>query len=99
MRSVFITAIFVTTFLPIYAFALCSSDGYTIVYINGILTSKSEADNDKDSLQRQFIRRSDTQGVAFRTGYNASHLAGAGDLYKSIQQALQEATPTVVTDY
>ncbi|MDO8562160.1 MAG: hypothetical protein Q7S05_05085 [bacterium] len=63
--------------------------------MNGILTQKQEADDDKDSIQRQFLRRSDVQGVVFRTGYNESHGAGLGDTLQSIAQAFG----TSITDF
>ncbi|OGG66256.1 hypothetical protein A3D71_03975 [Candidatus Kaiserbacteria bacterium RIFCSPHIGHO2_02_FULL_55_20] len=71
----------------------------TIVYVNGILTSKEEADKDVFSLTKQFEKRSSLTDVSIINGYNPSHLGGGGDLYKSIQQALQRPTAVVVQDY
>ncbi|MDO8560606.1 MAG: lamin tail domain-containing protein [bacterium] len=83
-------------FLPFGVFALCSSDGYTIVYINGIRTkSIDDANTDLNELQRKFIKYSYLNGVVFHTGYNPSHLAGAGDLIESASQLFDSS----VSDY
>src|SRR3989344_1999960 len=81
-----LSAIFIL--LPFGAYALCSPDGYTVVYINGILTSQGDASDDTNALQRQFIKKSNLKDVVFRTGHNQSHLAGAGDLIESASQLL-----------
>ena len=99
MRRFLIASIAVLIFSPLVVFASCNVDGYSVVYTNGILTSEDQAKKDRRILEKKFRDRSSIQDVVFLNGYNASHLAGAWDLYKSIQQALQKATPTVVGDY
>ena len=77
--------------IPFVTFAFCSSDGYTVVYINGILTKQDDANNDVNALQRQFFKKSNLKGVVFRNGYNESHIAGAGDLIESASQLLNSS--------
>src|SRR3989344_6528257 len=84
---------------PFFTFASCNISGTTVIYVNGILTTYPGAKKDLGALQTEYIKKTGDYSINFLTGYNASHLAGAGDLYKSIQQALQKATPTVVEDY
>ena len=89
-------------FLPIITFAqkqntLCSANGYTILTINGILTNKEEATENSSTLQRKF---SDLyRGEKLKVDYlhNASHLAGLGDILKSIYQGLFDSE--TVQDY
>src|SRR3989344_3035878 len=88
--------ILLAIFIPDAASASgCAAKGYTVVYINGILTSKQDADNDRTNLGKKFsdlTKRTDTN---FITGYNQSHLAGAGDVLESISQAFNSS----VSDY
>ena len=75
--------------LPHNVFAACSTDGFTVVYVNGIFTStKILADQDRDNLRDKFIGLTSRKDVQFITGYNPSHLAGAGDLIESASQLL-----------
>ena len=66
--------------LPMLAFG-CSTVGDTIVYINGIETTKEAAD-DAAALLSKLI-----PSVHVITGYNPSHLDGIGDEIESISQA------------
>lgn len=79
--------------------AACSKDGFTVVYVNGILTSEAQADADRDNLQRTFQKGSSLTGVKFITGYNATHLAGIGDDLKSIAQTYLSASGADVEDF
>ena len=72
---------------PLSALATCSSDGFTVVYINGIKTTNDDANKDKKNLAAEFNLYSRQQNVTFLTGYNPSHLGGFGDLIKSAVQA------------
>src|SRR3989344_2941929 len=71
---------------PIPAFAACSPDGATVVYINGIFTNLDDAKKDLRSLQTDFYKLDNDRNIKFINGYNPSHLAGVGDL---VQSALQ----------
>src|SRR3989338_10999714 len=80
--------VFITLLLlPVFAFADCSNKGYTIIYVNGIITDKNIARLDKDSLKEKFKKITKNDTVNFINGYNSSHLGGIGDLLKSTIQA------------
>ncbi len=100
MRNATFTFLALLIFFPfnIYA-ATCSSDGYTVIYVNGILTEKEDAESNRENLEKVFKELTGRSDVVFRLGHNPSHLAGGGDLYKSIQQTLEKAAATVVQDY
>ena len=100
MKSGVAILIIILISLPAFSYALmCDQTGYTVIYVNGILTNKQEAGKDTDRLRKKVEEYSGVNNVTVINGYNPSHIAGAGDLYKSIQQALQKATPTVVEDF
>src|SRR3989344_5697425 len=98
LRRLILTS-FLLVLVPGTASALCSENGATVVYINGILTSLVDAQNDLFKLQAKFVEKTGNREVIFRNGYNESHLGGGGDLYKSIQQAMQKPAATVAQDY
>ncbi len=88
MKKFVLPAIFLALFVPTTVFASgCSSDGYTVIYVNGILTTKNEALADQKELAQRFQQKSSIKDVTFLTGYNPSHLAGAGDFIESAAQA------------
>lgn len=86
MKKFLLGIILLFTLLPLSVFAYCEKDGVTVVYINGIFTTKVEADNDLTILQKSYQARFG-KDVKFLSGYNASHLGGLGDLIKSTEQA------------
>ena len=86
LRSTILLMIFLPIFVSASTIASCNNEGYSVIYVNGILTSKQKADDDRDALQRQFSRRSNVQGIEFYTGYNESHIAGGGDIAQSAAQ-------------
>src|SRR3989338_2338538 len=96
--TLFIFSVLLIFPFNIYA-ATCSSDGYTVIYVNGILTEKDSAESNREDLEKVFKELTGRNDVTFRLGHNLSHFAGGGDLYKSIKQALQKPTATVVEDY
>ena len=73
--------------LPITALADCSSQGYNIVYVNGILTSSADANSDVGALQKQLGTAFGGQSLNIHLGYNPSHLDGYGDEVESVSQA------------
>ena len=90
------------TFVPSSVFAqtsVCSSTGYTVIFVNGILNTETEAEQAKETLKKTLPSQINRESVAVRLGYNESHLGGGGDLYKSIQQAMQKPAATVAQDY
>jgi len=75
----------------------CSSNGYTVATINGILTDDTGAKENKESLQRILpnTHHNETLKVDFLP--NPPHLGGLGDILKSAYQGLFDSE--TVTDY
>src|SRR3990167_6542470 len=76
-------------FFPTLALASCSSSGATVVYVNGILTTEQQAQDDLADLRDGYYNRTGNKEIKFINGFNPSHVEGVGDLYKSIVQAYQ----------
>ncbi len=66
----------------------CSKRGYTILSINGILTSKTDALDNSYALKRKLSSNHDGQEISVGYVYNPTHLAGAGDIMDSIRQGI-----------
>ena len=75
-------------FLPLQVLAACGTDGFTVVYVNGILTDKETASSDAKRLEKEIEFRTDLENVKVVNGYNPSHLAGLGDLIQSVAQIM-----------
>jgi len=56
--------------LPSLAFASCSKDGATVVYINGINTTRSDAQLDSENLRDEFVKATGSTNVKFLNAYN-----------------------------
>ena len=78
-------------FLPTTAFAACVSTGTTVVYVNGVFTTETQARSDARSLKVAFERATGDSSVKFINGYNPSHIGGLGDVTHSAAQALDSA--------
>src|SRR3989338_5664894 len=73
--------------LPHNVFGACNTDGFTVVYTNGIFTpTKDLADQDRYKLADYFTKTIKRTDIKFLTGYNESHLGGAGDIIESASQ-------------
>lgn len=70
-------------FLPVFAQAACSATGYTVVYVNGIFSTKENAQADADKLKFKLGSQFNSQPVNVYSGYNQTHLAWAGDLVET----------------
>jgi len=70
-----------------YAFAACSVNGATVVYINGIETTKQQADSDTNLLRRILAQSFGSSDIQVIAAYNPTHLDGIGDELESISQA------------
>ncbi len=92
MKKFLVIFILGLVFLPFSAFAQCKSDGFTVVYVNGIFTTESDAKKDLLKLQTKYEDKNQISDVEFILGYNATHLAGGGDLIKSVIQAYNGAS-------
>ena len=75
---------------PASALAVCTADGATVVYVNGIFGNLREAREDLRKLEQQYQNKTGDYETTFTNGYNPSHLEGGGDLLKSIMQAYQK---------
>jgi hypothetical protein len=85
MRKIIIIALFLL--FPLTAFADCNPDGYTIIFVNGILTDEQAATHAKDGLQYILDNSLKKKHLNVYLGYNPSHLSGLGDGLQSISQA------------
>src|SRR3989338_1611761 len=79
-------------FIPAFVFAqtssVCSPVGYTILTINGIWTNKEEAAENSSRLFRRLDKTYNGESVTIDYLHNPSHLAGLGDIVKTIEQGL-----------
>ncbi|GEM_PF-1759613 len=75
--------------LPLSTYAAaCRDRGYTIVYVNGILTGQDSAIDQKIDLKNLVPSEVMGEPIDVKLGYNPSHLAGLGDLTESASQLL-----------
>jgi hypothetical protein len=65
----------------------CSPNGYTSIFINGILTSQADALVEAQKLQDKLGYDLNGESLTVRLGYNATHLGGLGDKIESLTQA------------
>jgi hypothetical protein len=84
-----------TLAVPWLAQAQCVDNGYTVVFVNGILNSREKAEQSKFALQQKLGKQFNGESLFVRLGYNTTHLAGAGDLL----QAAVQGFGTSVTNY
>jgi len=75
----------------------CSTDGYTIATINGINTTKKEAENNMLVLKKKNGLNNNNQDLDYQYLYNATHLAGVGDIFDVVRQGVFDNE--TVTDY
>src|SRR3989338_11082162 len=67
---------------------VCSRSGYTIETINGIFTNRDGAIENRDSLKDYFDDTYNGEKITVDYLVNPSHLGGASDLIKSVQQKI-----------
>lgn len=77
----------------------CLATGYTVVYVNGILTTQTQAEDDTYAFRDKFKERAKRSDVTFLTGYNQTHAEGLGDKLKSVAQTYLTAGGSDITDY
>lgn len=79
----------------------CSVNGYSVIYINGILTDEERAKGDTKLLYREFQKEFPEFLTVddVKLGYNASHLGGIGDIVKSIAQKMWELEGKTKEDF
>ncbi len=86
VKKILATILFSLGLFPSAVFASCGATGSTVIYVNGILTNKRDAGDDLYLLKTNFKEKTGRDDVRFLTGYNPSHLAGAGDLIQATSQ-------------
>lgn len=74
------------TLVPGYALA-CNASGFTVVYVNGVFTTRDQATDDTRALAKLIGTTVLGEGIEVVTGYNPMHLDGLGDMLESITQA------------
>ena len=87
MQKLFLmSALIVAT--PLLVFAnTCTPNGYTVVFVNGVLVSEQDANNELLTLGKNLGNTYNGEHLSVRLGYNATHLSGGGDNIQSIAQA------------
>src|SRR3989344_9690671 len=75
--------VFLVFLVPISAQAACLADGYTVVFINGIKTSETEAGLGKAALVRKLGDSFNGQPLSVILGYNESRWGGDGDVIEA----------------
>ena len=84
---------------PVAASATCDLENVTVVYVNGVLTSREDAETDAEELQKLFLAQTSRTDVAFTTAHNPSRLAGFGDFVKAGSQAYRTVADEHITDH
>lgn len=82
----------------VFADSVCSNTGYTVIYVNGISTDRTQADDDRHALSDKFISRGGDPSIVFLTGYNQTHAGGLGDKLESVAQTYLEGN-AILSDY
>lgn len=76
--------------LPLVAQAACYADGYEVVFINGIWTTKEQALGSADKLRAYIGKTFNNEPVTVTLEYNPTHLGGAGDLIETVLPTFDE---------
>ncbi|MBP9669605.1 MAG: hypothetical protein KBE09_04940 [Candidatus Pacebacteria bacterium] len=101
MIRLFVVFSLLVTSESLAAAPLCSTESYSIIYINGIFTDHIKAKADRALIFEKFD--GEYPGVlnenAFKLGYNATHLGGIGDVLKSILQKMWELEGKTPEDF
>ncbi|MEK7124118.1 MAG: hypothetical protein AAB877_00310, partial [Patescibacteria group bacterium] len=90
-KLLFIIAIFLFIVPFLLQAAGCSDNGRSVVFINGIFTDKTEAEQNSIKLKNYYEKENGKNDVKFLLSHNQSHLGGAGDVVKSVMQAYEGA--------
>jgi hypothetical protein len=76
-------------FLPSNLYAVCSTNDYTVIYINGVRTNDQKADEENKDLERRYKAKTGRTDVTFINGHNPSRIASIDDFFTSVSQAYQ----------
>lgn len=85
---IFIFIIFFSFAFKVSASELCSTNGYTILTINGVFTDENGARQNKVELAKGLPPSYGNQPLKVDYIYNPSHLAGVADLIDAVQQGV-----------
>lgn len=90
-RIITVSIFIVISFIIIVPFVkgqdqACESAGYSIFYVNGILTNEDEAKKDKRNFEDILFNYYKDEKVYIKHLYNPSHFQGAGDLLQTASQ-------------
>ena len=66
----------------------CSKEGHVIIFINGILNTKDEANNSRKELEDELVKYLTDKNFIVELGYNPSHYSGLGDAVQAVAQVL-----------
>lgn len=88
MKYIVFTFALVFTVVPTSVFAVCSDTGATVIYVNGVMNSRDDANASMYALEKKFQKKANDPSITFITGYNPSRLNGAGDMLQSAAQIL-----------
>lgn len=86
MKRYLLAFLLLTFVVPSSVNAFCSSEGYTVIYINGVRTDENVANEEKRQLALSFLQKSE---VRFINGHNPSRIASIDDFFTSVSQAYQ----------
>lgn len=78
----------ILSFNKVFAQDVCSKSGYTILTINGIFTDEKGALLNKGKLKQNLPSSYKNEPINVDYVYNATHLAGFGDLVDAARQGL-----------
>lgn len=68
----------------------CSSNGYTLVFINGVRDTQVQALQNKDVLRKNLGDFFGQEPLVYRVGYNQTHIQGVGDLFETAFPTLDQ---------
>ena len=66
--------------------ATCIQQGYTVIFVNGVLNDFEKAEDSKTELGRKIGGTFNGESVSIKLGHNQSHIAGLGDFAQSVGQ-------------
>lgn len=78
--------------------AVCFATGATVVYTNGIFTTKTQAQKDSDKLKTEYRNKTGDHSVKFINGYNPTHIGGVADVVHAAAQTLNSSISTFDRD-
>ncbi len=87
MRYIFSTTVAIILLSPFFVQAACLESGYTVVYVNGILNTREQAEQSSFALQQKLKSTYKGEQVIVKLGYNPSHVGGLGDLVQVAAQS------------